>query len=268
MRLHGAIIRPPGASFAAGLTTAGLGPPDLALARDQHAAYAAALERCGLAVHRLDPDDAHPDSTFVEDTAILTPRGAVLTRPGAPSRRGEIAAIRPAVEAALGPAAEIVAPGTLDGGDVCEIEGRWLIGRSERTNDAGARRLAAILEAWGYEAAIVDLRGAGLLHLKSGMASIGGGVVVADRALAGHEVLRGYDRVEVADEERYAANCVRVNDAVLIADGFPGLRSALERRGIPVIPLAMSEFRKMDGGLSCLSLRYGAAVRPTRSGRG
>ncbi|HKC24958.1 MAG TPA: N(G),N(G)-dimethylarginine dimethylaminohydrolase, partial [Thermoanaerobaculia bacterium] len=140
MRL--AIVRPPAETFADGLTTAGLGAPDFDTALVQHAGYCEAIEVCGLALTRLPPDARHPDSTFVEDTAVITDRCVVLTRPGAPSRAGETAAMRP-VLAALGlPVEEFGAPGNLDGGDVCETDGHFLIGVSERTNDEGARRLA------------------------------------------------------------------------------------------------------------------------------
>lgn len=255
--LRRAIVGPPGPSFAEGLTTAGLGAPDLGRALAQHAAYCDALERLGLEVTRLDPDPSHPDATFVEDTAVLTPRGAVLTRPGAPSRRGEIAAIRPAIEAFFPGPREIAAPGTLDGGDVCDAGDRVFVGVSSRTNAEGACQLAAILGTWGIPVAGVDIRGIpGLLHLKSGLASLGPGLLAVDDALAGHAAFRAYDLVSLSSAERYAANCVRVNEAVLIADGFPDFAAALAARGLALAPIAMSEFEKMDGGLSCLSLRF------------
>lgn len=252
-----AIVRPPGATFADGLTTARLGPPDLDRALAQHEGYVLALVRCGLSVVRLEPDDTRPDATFVEDTAVLTPRGAVLTRPGAPSRRDEPARVRAAIESVFDAPREILPPGTLDGGDVCGAGERFFIGISGRTNEAGARQMAAILEEWGYAVALVDIRGVpGLLHLKSGVAALDGERLVLDPALADHDAFRAYERIEVSPEERYAANCVRVNESVLIAEGFPKLREALEARRFRVIALATSEYEKMDGGLSCLSLRY------------
>ncbi|HEX7079245.1 MAG TPA: N(G),N(G)-dimethylarginine dimethylaminohydrolase [Candidatus Eisenbacteria bacterium] len=255
--LRRAIVRPPGPSYAEGLTTAGLGPPDLERALAQHAAYCDALERLGLALIRLDPDPFHPDSTFVEDAAVLTPRGAVLTLPGAPSRRGEIAGIRPAIEPFFPAPREIAAPGTLDGGDVCDAGDRVFVGVSSRTNAEGARQLAAILGGWGIPVTGVDIRGAAaLLHLKSGLASLGPGLLAVDSTLADHPAFRAYDLVRVSEVERYAANCVRVNEAVLVAEGFPEFAAALAARGLAVQPIAMSEFEKMDGGLSCLSLRF------------
>ncbi len=252
-----AIVRPPGPNFAEGLTTVEMGAPDLERALAQHAAYCAALERCGLTLTHLPPDPRFPDSTFVEDTAILTPRGATLTRPGASSRAGEVGAIRGALSAFFPEVNEIVYPGTLDGGDVCEADDHFLIGISERTNEEGARQLAAILERNGYTAALLDIRGiAGILHLKSGVASVGDGRLVAIGALARHPALGGYEVVSVEESESYAANCVRVNGRILFAAGHPRLEASLTRLGYDLLPLEMSEFQKMDGGLSCLSLRF------------
>ncbi len=252
-----AIVRPPCASFAAGLTTAGLGPPDPGRALEQHERYCEALERCGLALTRLAPDDRYPDSTFVEDTAVLTPRCAVITRPGAESRRGETAAVRRALEPFYKMFHEIAAPGTVDGGDVCEAGERFFIGISERTNEDGARQLAGFLSRQGYTASIVDVRGvAGLLHLKSGLAYLGGGWLVAAEHFAGCDGFIDYHMAFVDPAELYAANCVRVNDRVLLAAGYPGIERRLREIGFDLLALDMSEFRKMDGGLSCLSLRF------------
>lgn len=255
-RFTAAIVRPPAASFAEGLTTAGLGTPDLALALAQHAAYVTALEQLGVRVTALPPDAAFPDSTFVEDTAVITAQGGIVARPGAPSRAGEVVEIRQVLEARLGSVAAIASPGTLDGGDICQADRSFFIGLSHRTNEAGARQLADWLGRLGYTSSVIDIRGNGaLLHLKSGIASLGGGSLVVAEALAGHPALAGYRRIVVPAEETYAANCVRVNDAVLIASGHPGVAAEVAALGHRVVTLDMSEFRKMDGGLSCLSLR-------------
>lgn len=252
-----AIVRPPGESFAEGLTTADLGRPDLARARAQHEAYCEALLGCGVALTWLPPDAAHPDSTFVEDTAVLTPRTAILTRPGAPSRAGEVAAIRPALEPFFPKMASIGPPGTLDGGDVCEAGSHVFIGRSERTNPEGARRLAALLEADGFSTSTFDVRGTpGILHLKSGLAWLGGRRLAVIAEWADHDAWRGWEPVVLAPAERYAANAVVVNDRVLVAAGRPRFEAALRDLGLSPQPLDMSEFEKMDGGLSCLSLRF------------
>ncbi len=234
-----------------------LGAPELELTLRQHEAYCRALERCGLALTRLAPDERHPDSTFVEDTAIITRRGAILTRPGAASREGEVAAIRPALAGFFAEFREITAPGTVDGGDVCEAGDHFFIGVSARTNEAGAKQLAGFLSAAGFTSSEVDIHGIStILHLKSGLTWFGGRRLAAIGALADHPAFKGFDIIPVAAEEEYAANCIRVNDFVLMPEGFPKLQAALKNAGDTVIALAMSEFRKMDGGLSCLSLRF------------
>lgn len=252
-----AITRPPGRTFSDGLTTAGLGPPDLPAALAQHAAYLAALEACGLEVTVLSPDDRFPDSTFVEDTAFLARGVAVLCRPGAPSRAGEVEAIRPALDAFFHSPAAIEAPGTVDGGDICEAGDHVFIGVSERTNEAGARQLASLLSSVGLDSSFVDIRGIpGLLHLKSGIAWLGGRTLALTDLLASRPEFRNWSHLPVPPGEEYAANAVLVNGRVLLAAGFPRFEGAVRALGLPTVPLDMSEFRKLDGGLSCLSLRF------------
>jgi dimethylargininase len=271
-----AIVRPPAANFSEGLSE-GLGAPDYEKARQQHEAYCEVLERCGLALERLPPDPQYPDSTFVEDAAVLAgtigSQFAILARPGAISRRDEVTSIRQALRHFF-PSSAILAiesPGTLDGGDVCEADDHFFIGISERTNEDGARQLAKMFEHFGFTSSLVDIQGTGiapvtdaqsphptmeLLHLKSGVAYLGDRRLAITEALADREEFRGYDLVVVDRAEDYAANCVKVNDYVLVADGYPQFRSTLQGLGYQTISLEMSEFQKMDGGLSCLSLRF------------
>ena len=252
-----AIVRVPGENFAEGLTTVDLGTPDYGLALRQHEAYCAALEQCGLALTRLRPDDRYPDSTFVEDTAVLTPHAAVIARPGAVSRVGEIEAIKGVLRPAFAQLREIRQPGTLDGGDVCEAGDHFFIGISQRTNEAGAAQLARFLAGFGYDATLIDIRGlSNILHLKSGLAYLGGNRLLVIDELKHFKEFSSYARVAVDKSEAYGANCLLINDRVLIASGFPGLQRQLERLDYEVVALDMSEFQKMDGGLSCLSLRF------------
>lgn len=252
-----AIVRPPGANYATGLTTVDLGAPDLERALKQHEAYCDTLESCGLNVIRLAPDEDHPDSTFVEDTAVLTARGAVLTRPGAPSRRNETNNIAPVIRDYFSRVHLIEEPGTVDGGDICEAGEHFFIGLSLRTNEHGARQLAGFFESFGYSSSLIDIRRvSNILHLKSGLAYLGGGQLIVIEALQGVKEFSGYDLVCLDSSEDYAANCLEINGKVLIADGFPAARRELEHRGYQTIVLDMSEFQKMDGGLSCLSLRF------------
>ncbi|MCB9701163.1 MAG: N(G),N(G)-dimethylarginine dimethylaminohydrolase [Myxococcales bacterium] len=257
-RFTRALVRLPASTFAQGLTEAGLGPPDLELALAQHAAYCEALASAGLEVIRLPPAPEFPDSTFVEDAAILTPRGAILTRPGAPSRAGEVEGIAAALSALGVDALRLEGPGHVDGGDVCEAEGEVLIGLSSRTDPAGAEALTRALAGLGMPATTIDVRGRGpaLLHLKTGLAYVGEGRVVVVQELADEPALAAYERIVVGPAEAHAANCVRVGDRVLMPTGAPRLVDALIALGLAVQLLEISEFRKMDGGLSCLSLRW------------
>lgn len=257
-----AIVRPPSANFSEGLTTAGLGPPSFARAVEQHLAYCEALERCGLQLIELPPDPQYPDSTFVEDTAIVVegcngdvPGVAVITRPGAESRRGETTEIRTVVSRLSSQVFSIEEPGTLDGGDVCQVGSHFFIGISERTNESGAEQLVNILSPFGYTGSFIDIREIdGLLHLKSGMGSVGEKRVVITPALAG-KMPKELELILVPADEAYSANCIMVNEHVLVPSGYRSFPAALRDLGYEVIELEMSEFQKMDGGLSCLSVR-------------
>ena len=205
----------------------------------------------------MTADPAYPDSCFVEDPAIVTARGAIATRPGAPSRMGEVHSIIAELRRWYPDIARITAPGTLDGGDVCEVDGRFLIGLSARTNEVGGQQLAEFLEMLGYRASVVDVRGnRRLLHLKTGMSYIGYGRVVTVAELPEIDALKTYERIVVSGEESFAANCIRINDRVLIAAGCPRLARTLTGLGYDPVPVELSEFRKMDGALTCLSLRF------------
>jgi dimethylargininase len=252
-----AIVRAPSANFASGLTTVDLGAPVFELALQQHEAYCRALAACGLSLTFLEPDERYPDSTFVEDTAVLTKRGAVIARPGVPSRVGEIEAIEPVLTHHFVPLHAIRAPGTLDGGDVCEAGDHFFIGISRRTNEAGATQLAAFLEELGYTSTLIDIRNlSNILHLKSGLAYLGGNRMLVIDELKRLNQLGDYELVDVHNAEAYAANCLTVNDTILVAAGFPLLQRRLQQLDYEIMALDMSEFQKMDGGLSCLSLRF------------
>ena len=265
-RFTRAIVRFPGLSFAEGLTTVELGVPDYQTAVQQHAAYCEALEQCGLTLTRLEADERYPDSTFVEDPAVMIGAveggramggRAVLTRPGATSRAGEVESIAEALTQFCADIRLIEQPGTLDGGDVCEAGDHFFIGISARTNEAGAGQLARLLASYSFTSSFVDIRSVkNILHLKSGLAYLGENRLAVIGALADHAAFRSYELVRVNASEQYAANCVRVNDRVLVASGFPEFERTLGELGYETIALEMTEFQKMDGGLSCLSLRF------------
>ena len=251
-----ALVRPPAANFGSGITSAHQGPPDIRLALEQHQGYCRALEECGLEIIELPADPQYPDSCFIEDTAIVTAHSAIATRPGAPSRAGEVASVIVALRDHYRDVPQIFAPGTVDGGDVCQTDDHFLIGISSRTNEVGARQLTRLLADLEYTSSIVDIRGTRLLHLKSGLSYLGDNRIVVTEDIPRVAAFQRYDQIAVRAEEAHAANCIRVNDYVLMAAGYPKLTDMLVARRYHVQSLEMSEFRKMDGGLSCLSLRF------------
>jgi dimethylargininase len=252
-----AIVRLPGENFAEGLTGVNLGLPVYARARQQHEEYCAALEQCGLKVIRLEADEQYPDSTFIEDTAVLTEHCAVLTNPGAPSRAGEVESIGKALSPFYSELHYIHDPDTVEGGDICQAGNHFFIGISARTNETGAQQLARLLTAFDYTSSFVDIREVeGILHLKSGLAYLGANCLVVIEALANRAECASYDLIRVGDGDEYAANCVAINGSVLVAAGHDGFDARLRKMGYQTVALEMSEFQKMDGGLSCLSLRF------------
>jgi len=237
-----------------GLTEAGLGPPDYPKALAQHEAYVAALTECGLQVHLLEADEAYPDSTFVEDAALLTPSCAIITRPGAPSRRGETESIRRVVDAYFSNMEEISTPGTVEAGDIMMVGKHYFIGCSSRTNQRGAEQLISILEKYGMSGSIIRFEN--LLHLKTGASYIENNNLLVSAELINVPEFKGFNLLEVPAEEAYAANSLWINGRVLVPGGFPATRRRILDAGYQVIEVEMSEFRKLDGGLSCLSLRW------------
>ena len=167
-----AIVRAVPRSFAAGITSADLGIPDIEKARQQHDRYVGALERCGLAVTVLEADERYPDSVFIEDTAVVTDRCAIIANPGAEQRRGEVREVEEVLSGLYGSVERIVGPGTLDGGDVLQVGDHVYIGLTRRTDREGAGQLAGILRRYGFGATLVDVRR--FLHLKTGVAYLGG----------------------------------------------------------------------------------------------
>jgi len=249
-----AITRKPCESLTQGITTANLGTPDYVLACEQYRAYVAALRKIGLQVDELPAENDYPDSVFVEDTALLSGDMAVLTRPGALSRRGETESMAVALAGHFDTIHRIEAPATLDAGDVMMVGDHFYIGLSERTNQAGADQLAQGLAAHGKTASSVEMRD--MLHLKTGVSYLESGLLLACGEFIGHPMFSEFKVIEVAPHEAYAANSVWINGSVLVPAGNPQTEAAIQAEGLPTIALEMSEFRKLDGGLSCLSLRF------------
>ncbi|HVN57572.1 MAG TPA: hypothetical protein VMT63_04690 [Bacteroidales bacterium] len=246
-----AIVRRPGKNFAAGITTSDLGNPDYKKVLSQHKAYCNALADCGLELVILEADERYPDGCFVEDTAVVFGEAAVITRPGAVSRRGEEAVIEK-VLSEYRRIERIVGPGTLDGGDILRADNHFYTGRSGRTNAEGARQFSEIVRKYGYTSSeIVVDEG---LHLKSGLEYLGSDTFIATKEFSGKV---GASKVLVLEPgENYSANCLLVNGTLIIPGGYPGSKDQLLRLGYGIIELDMSEFCKMDGGLTCLSLVF------------
>jgi dimethylargininase len=226
-------------------------PIDLERARAQHAAYAELLRALGLQVLELPADPAFPDCCFVEDTAVVLDELALLTRPGAPSRRGEL----PAVEAALRPYRRLETtpePATLEGGDVLRVGRTLLVGRSARTNSAGAARLAAVAVPLGYR--VVEVGVTGCLHLKSAVTALDHRRLLVNRAWLDTAPLADFELVDVAANEPLAANVLHVEGLVIAHAGFPRTTGRLEELGYSVRRLDVSEFLKAEAALTCKSL--------------
>jgi dimethylargininase len=249
-----AITRTPCENFARGLTTTvSSEPADYGLMLKQHEAYLAALSAAGLEVIVLDPQPGYPDAHFVEDTAVVTPEVAVITIPGAEARQGEEESIIP-VLAGFRKIERIQDPGTVDGGDVLQVDNHFFIGISERTNPAGAAQLGQILQRYDHTWTTVAV-GAGL-HFKSSVNYVGKNTLLVTAEFAGKEQLEGYDQLVLDRAETYAANTLLVNEHLLIPAGYPETYQQLERLGLNMVELEVSQVRKMDGGLTCMSLRF------------
>ncbi|MBS3943611.1 MAG: N(G),N(G)-dimethylarginine dimethylaminohydrolase [Dethiobacter sp.] len=248
------IVRKPGCSVVDGLTTAKLGRPIYAKAMAQHAEYVKAMESCGVLVKALDADEAYPDSCFVEDTAVVCEKLAVITNPGAPSRKGETRAVRRALDEFYTDFEFIREPGTLEGGDVMQVGNHFYIGISTRTNEAGARQFIDILKNYGFSGSIIHLKK--LFHLKTGVSFIGDHTLLVAGELIDHPDFAEFGKIIIDEDEMYAANVIEMNGHLVIPAGFPKAEAKLLAAGYATKAVDLSEFQKIDGGLTCLSLRF------------
>ncbi len=249
-----AIVRRPGRSIVSGLSEASLETPVYEKALEQHDHYIDALNRCGLDVVILDATEEHPDSVFVEDVAVLTPECAIMTAPGERSRAGEVQKIRDTLERFFPRIEEIISPGTLEGGDVMQIGRHYSIGLSNRSNQEGARQLIRILEKYGMAGSTIPVHN--FLHLKTGVTWIGNKTLVADSRFALYPDFQDYNIIQVGEGEKGAANCINLGGKIIMPAGFSKTERLLRKTGFEVIAVDISEFAKIDGGLTCLSLRF------------
>jgi dimethylargininase len=247
-----ALVRAVPASFARALAEA---PPDQPIdverARKQHAAYMAALLGLGCQVERLPPDDRFPDSCFVEDCAVVAGGVALITRPGAESRRGEVDAVADGLRDLR--QERMTEPATLDGGDCLRLGRTFFVGLSSRTNRAGVDRLAAAFP--DHRVVPVDMP-PHVLHLKSVCSPLGGDRVLLAKGTLDPATFAPAEVLVVPRSERHASNAVSIGDGVLIASGAPATRALCERRGLRVLDVDTSEMRKADGALTCLSILF------------
>jgi len=251
-----AIVRAPAPSVVHGLRSDASPDPDFEKLRAEHQAYVSALQNAGLQVDLLPPLDAFPDSIFVEDPAFVVPQGAILVRPGAPSRLGERDHMRDALKRHFGRVQEELADGeNADGGDVLITPKTIFIGLSMRTNRAGADALQAALKSLGRDARVVQTPPA-ILHFKTASSLLDDETILVTRAMADSGVFKGFRLIVTPDGEEGAANALRVNDTVFVGDRFPQTQALIRNHGLSVQSLAVTEIAKLDAGLSCMSLRW------------
>lgn len=254
-RFNRAIVREPGASVVDGLRSVDRGRPDPVVFRSEHAAYTRALARAGLEVISLPPLEEFPDSVFIEDTALVLPEGSVVLRPGAESRRAE-AGVTEYVLASLGQEIHLIGPEcSVDGGDILVIDSLVLVGLSHRTDQAGFEALKALLGQWGYTVRAVSVPD-NVLHLKSDCSMLDEDTILATERLAGNGCLAPFRVLTVPAGEEAAANSIRVNGTLFVPAGFPATAALLTREGFRVEVLRISQAALLDGGLSCMSLRF------------
>lgn len=253
-RFTHAITRRPSPSITDGLRAVDIGQPDLARMLQHHADYVDALRSTGATVVELDPLEAYPDSVFVEDTALCLPEGAIVMRPGAPTRLGEAAEMAPHLRA-LYTHVETIENGFIEGGDILVTEREILVGTSARTNAAGVADLVRLTAPWGHVVREVATP-PGVLHFKTDCSLLDAETILATARLDASGCFAGYKVIHTAEGDEAAANTIRFNDLVLMPAGFPRTAEALDKAGYTVCEIGNSECAKLDGGMSCLSLRF------------
>ena len=258
-KFNNVIVRRPCRAICEGITSAPeLGKPIYEKALQQHDTYIEALKQCGVEVTVLEADERYPDSCFVEDPALITRKCAIITNPGAASRNGEKNEIIGAVKKFFpeDKIEYIKDPGTLEGGDVMMVGDTFYVGLSARTNAEGIRQLTEILNKYGLECIQVPLEK--VIHLKTGVNYIENNNMLVSGEFIEKPEFEKYNKIVIPEDEAYAANCIWVNDTVIVPEGYPAVLKAVQDAGYKTLLVDTSEFRKIDGGLSCLSLRFWA----------
>lgn len=249
------IVRKPGKSLIDGITgNADFGIPDYSKAMEQHHRYIQTIKKCEVNVHILEADERYPDSCFVEDVAVVTRNFALITNPGADSRKGEEKEIVVILKKFRENIEFITAPGTLEGGDVMMVENHFYIGLTQRTNLDGANQFIHYLELYGFTGSTIPVRG--ILHLKTGMSYIENQNLLVTANYLKEPSLQSLNSILIKEQDSYSANCIWINDNVIVPAGFEDSSKKIANLGYSVYELEMSEFMKLDGGLSCLSIRF------------
>ncbi|MER8927744.1 arginine deiminase family protein [Mesorhizobium sp. M0859] len=252
---NSAIVREPSISVVNGLRADDRGGPTYEGVKAEHDAYIAALRDAGVEVTVLPPLEAFPDSIFVEDPALVFTDGAILLRPGTPTRVKETAELAPILREMFETVLELPAPGQADGGDIMYTPKGLLIGLSDRTDRTGAQALISCIEKLGGKGQIAETP-KGVLHFKTASSLLDDETVIATAALANAAVFEGSRKIVVPEGEEPAANVLRVNDVVFASAYYPRTLEMLDREGYKVVPLKTAEIEKIDAGLSCMSLRW------------
>jgi dimethylargininase len=226
-------------------------PIDIEVARAQHDEYVNALKRVGCRVIELPEEPDLPDSVFVEDTAFILPEVAVITRPGADSRKPETESIARALSP-YRPLLRITEPATLDGGDVLVLDKTIYVGLSTRSNNHAVEQLDALLGKFGYRAIGIELNGC--LHLKSAVTRVDDSTLLVNKNRVDISRFDGFDLIEVDASEAYAANCLPINGRIIYPTAFPRTRRKLEEKGFRVVTVNLDELAKAEGAVTCCSL--------------
>ncbi len=248
-----AVVRVPSPRLAEGeVTHLERTPLDVTLARAQHAAYVGVLHAHGLRIVEAPPLDDHPDGIFVEDALVVIGGTAVLTRPGAPSRRGEVDSLVPVVQSLGLPVQRIAAPGTLDGGDVLLTARHVFVGRSTRTDDAGRRQLEPAAHAAGL--AVVAVPVTRCLHLKSAVTALPDGSLLAVAGWLDLDVFRSLGYTVHETDEPSGGDVLCLDGTVVLPADATRTAASVRALGFPVEPVDVSELQKVEAGVTCMSV--------------
>lgn len=250
-----ALCRTPSHSIIDGLRAVDVGTPSLDLFQQHHSDYVAALKSTGADVTVLDATEAFPDSVFIEDAALCLQEGAVVMRPGAPTRLGEAAALAPTLREFYSEVVTIEGPGFIEGGDILTTEREILVGTSARTDEAGVEELRRLVDRWGYQVRIVNTP-PGVLHFKTDCSLLDEETILSTKRLSVSGCFKGYKIIHTAEGEEASANLIRFNNLVIMPAGFPKTAEKLVSAGYDVKEIGNTEAAKLDGGMSCLSLRF------------